>query len=427
MVLDFTRVARAFARCDSVRRCCCSRTAFVAVLVIAAASFGSARAQVPSQTAVLLDKLCAQTLRTNEEDRLFGLISTAVRSTIKYRGGTFVPDLIDDAVQDSLDTMIESCPRISAADASQRLSIAVAIISDATTKLLGEARNPDGNPYSARDMARVTAADLSEELSSQEIDTWLNSLPPRQRVVALFLYASDVTPREIAAAVGEPPGALVRESAASKADLLRFFRQEWEAIPLGGNSGPAMQYREAGPTLTGLLKSTPEPVAQPIAARAAAPPPEEMVDGEPMPRGASIYTTMPALTSSMRVTGISDDLYAGWSLLATITNLPRGQRVSIPEPFLLEPDGNGVKRVLVVDIAEIGDPYAVTRRFLLKAYAIDAQHDAAGLRDSFHLGTATIDNEEAKKTLANANLSSIEVARCLWFDYKTGEDPGLCR
>src|SRR5947207_967916 len=46
--------------------------------------------------AVLLDRLCAETLRPNEEDRLFGLISITVRATIKYRGGVFDPDLIDD-------------------------------------------------------------------------------------------------------------------------------------------------------------------------------------------------------------------------------------------------------------------------------------------------------------------------------------------
>ena len=129
---------------------------------------------------------------------------------------------------------------------------------------------------------------------------------------------------------------------------------------------------------------------------------------------------------SLKVTGISDDLYSGWSLLATGYNLPRDQRVSINRPVMLEPDGTGVKRMLVVDIAEIGDPRAATRHFLLKAYAIDAEKEAAGLRDSFHVGAA-LDNEEAKKTLANSSLSSIEVARCLWHDFGTGQDPGLCR
>jgi len=97
------------------------------------------------------------------------------------------------------------------------------------------------------------------------------------------------------------------------------------------------------------------------------------------------------------------------------------------EPFLLQPDAATVKRMLVVDIAEIGNPDAETRRFLLKAYAIDADKEGAGWRDGFRLGAATIDNAEAKKTLANSALSSIEIARCLWRDYGTGQDPGLCR
>ena len=93
---------------------------------------------------------------------------------------------------------------------------------------------------------------------------------------------------------------------------------------------------------------------------------------------------------------------------------------------MLEPNKEGMKRMLVVDIVEIGDPRAATRRFLLKAYAIDGDKEAAGLRDAFHVGAA-LDNAEARKTLANASLSSIEVARCLWHDFGTGPVPGLCR
>jgi hypothetical protein len=144
------------------------------------------------------------------------------------------------------------------------------------------------------------------------------------------------------------------------------------------------------------------------------------------PAATSPANTAGDFLPSLQVTGISEDLYAGWSLLATAHNLPRGQRVSIPGPFILEPDAAGIKRMLVVNIAEIGDPKAATRRFLLKAYAIDGDKDAAGLHDTFHVGAA-LGNEEAKKTLANASLSSIEVARCLWHDFGTAEDPGLCR
>jgi len=254
-------------------------------------------------------------------------------------------------------------------------------------------------------MDKMTAADLSEELSSQEIDQWLNALPPRQRAMALFLYASDLTPRDIAAAVGEPAGSLTRQFAATKADLLKFFRDEYDALPGSANDGPSMQYREAGQPLAAVMQEGPQTPSPPATSAS-------MSDG---------------LGPVLRVTGISEDLYAGWSLLATVTHLPRGQRLDVAEPFLLEPDAPGIKRMLVIGLAEIGDPYAETRRFLLKAYAIDGEKDAAGLRDGFHIGAATIGNEEAKLTLANKELSSIEISRCLWHDYGTGDDPGLCR
>src|SRR6185437_3365328 len=104
----------------------------------------------------------------------------------------------------------------------------------------------------------------------------------------------------------------------------------------------------------------------------------------------------------------------------TVSHLPRGQHVVIDQPFMLEPDRAGLKRMLVVGLAEIGNPDADTRRFLLKAYAIDGDKEGAGWRDTFHLGAAGIDNPEAKKTLAAAGLASIEIARCLWHDYGTG-------
>jgi hypothetical protein len=204
--------------------------------------------------------------------------------------------------------------------------------------------------------------------------------------------------------------------------LLRIFREEWTEPLSGPRAVPAIAYRETGEGLATLMKAsaTPAPAAAPTGNDAPAD------DGSPAPTASDKAPVDGGVLPSLRVTGISDDLYAGWSLLATGQNLPRGQRIAITQPFLLEPDAAGVKRMLVVDIAEIGDPRAVARHFLLKAYAIDAESDAAGLRESFHVG-APLDNEEAKKTLAQPGLSSIEVARCLWHDFGTGQDPGLCR
>jgi DNA-directed RNA polymerase specialized sigma24 family protein len=399
------------------------RTAIVALIGAAiglVAGLGDARAQIGPQAVVLIDRLCAQSLRTNEEDRLYGMISLAVRATIRYRGGEFRPDLIDDAVQDSLDGMIEDCPELTEADQSKRLTMAVEMISDATTKVLDEAaaakRSGDkDNPYNKPLPDKLTAADLSQELSTPEIDQWLESQPPRQRALSLFLYASDVTPQDIAAAIGEPAGALTRQAAASKNDLMRLYREDWGDRPSGGRT-PAMMYRETGGAgIAALMKASAGPAPAPAPAASTDDPAAPL----PAPRADGV---LPAL----QVTGISNDLYAGWSLLATGRNLPRGQRLSISEPFVLQPDGQGIKRMVVTDIAEIGDPNAPVRHFLLKAYAIDAEADAAGLRDTFHVGPV-VDNEEAKKTLANNSLSSIEVARCLWHDYGTGQDPGLCR
>jgi DNA-directed RNA polymerase specialized sigma24 family protein len=465
----------------------CPRPILAALLGVAlsvGASAGKATAQITPQTVQLLDRLCAQTLRTNEEDRLYGMISLAVRATIRYRGAEFRPDVIDDAVQDSLDAVIEDCPELTAEDESKRLTMAIEMISDSTTKVLDDFKAaqslPDkDSPYPKTAPDKLTAADLSEELSSQEIDQWLDSLPPRERDLSLFLYSSDVTPKEIAEAVGEPPGGLSHQFAASKSDLMRIFREEWEQPPApSSGSGPAMQFTVSGEGLAALMKTNapPAPAAASDAPGVSDPPPAAKtlatdktatVANDPPPpanappgatviagplvdsasagkttRGGAVAANAPAsdlpmaapfaanpasgLLPSLQVTGISEDLYAGWSLLATAHNLPRGQRVSIPGPFLLEPDAAGIKRMLVVDIAEIGDPRAATRRFLLKAYAIDGDKDAAGLRDTFHVGAA-LGNEEAKKTLANASLSSIEIARCLWHDFGTAEDPGLCR
>jgi DNA-directed RNA polymerase specialized sigma24 family protein len=401
--------------------------AFLGIAAASGAGIGKAEAQIGPQAVSLIDRLCAQTLRTNEEDRLYGMISLTVRATIRYRGSQFQPDVIDDAVQDSLDAMIEDCPELTEADASKRLTMAVEIISDATSKVLEDVKaaqksGDKDNPYNKPSLEKVTAADLSQELSSQEIDQWLESLPPRQRALTLFLYASDVTPKDIAAAVGEPPGALTRQFGASKADLLRIFHEEFSEPPPASRAAPGIVIRESGDGFAAVMKAAELPAASP-------PPAPTAGAAEDDPPAAAPPTAKPAVDGglgSLRVTGISDDLYAGWSLLATAQNLPRGQRMAINEPFVLEPNNAGMRRMLVTNIAEIGDPNAPTRRFLLKAYAIDAEKEAAGLRDSFHVG-APLANEEAKKTLANPNLSSIEVARCLWHDFGTGQDPGLCR
>ncbi|HTQ32616.1 MAG TPA: hypothetical protein VMI30_00495 [Stellaceae bacterium] len=409
------------------------RRAVAALLGAALATglgIGQARAQIGPQAVNLLDRLCAQTLRTNEEDRLYGMISLAVRATIRYRGADFEPDIIDDAVQDSLDAMIEECPELASVDKSKRLDMAIEMISDATTRVINEvkaarASGDKDNPYShKRPLGQLTAADLSEELSSHEIDQWLDSLPPRQRALSLFLYASDVTPKDIAAAVGEPPHALAHQFAASKGDLLHLYHEEWVEPTSGARATPAMTFTTVGEGFQALMKADDSPAAAPTPAKAtqpdtsAATPP----DASPPPANPGSAGLLP----SLKVTGISEDLYAGWSLLAIAHDLPRGQRISITQPFILEPDAKGGRRMLVTDIAEIGNPDLPVRRFLLKAYAIDAEGDAAGLRDGFHVGPP-LANNEATKTLANPTLSSIEVARCLWHDFGTGPDPGLCR
>lgn len=396
---------------------------FLAAATASGAGIGPASAQFGPESVALLDRLCAQTLRSNEEDRLYGMISLTVRATIRYRGAAFQSNVIDWAVQDALDAMIDDCPELTAADRAKRLDMAIAMISDATTKVLGDAAaagksdNKD-SPFFKRRFHKSTAADLSEELSTQEIDQWLDSLPPRERALSLFLYASDVTPKEIAEAVGEPVGALQHQFGVSKTDLMRIFSEGWQEPVAGPHAAPAMKFTESGEGFATLMKAAETPSGAPSAAAGSS----LGAGAPPLPEKA---VTDGAL-SSLKVTGISDDLYAGWSLLAVAHDLPRGQRVAVTQPFLLEPDNPHTKRMLVTDIAEIGNPNAGTRRFLLKAYAIDADKDAAGLKESFHAGPP-LANDEAKKTLANPDLTSIEIARCLWHDFGTGPDPGLCR
>jgi hypothetical protein len=350
--------------------------------------------------ALLLERLCANTLRPNEEDRLFGLISLTARATIKYEGGEFSPDLIDDAVQDGLGALTEACPLLAATDDSYRLGRAVELARDATIKRLQDAKAG----YSFRQTEKASAADLSQELSAPEIDAWLDALPVRQRVLALLLYASGLTRQEMADAVGLPVPALAAASHRVKTDLLKFFRAEADRAPPfpkppgpatgpgpRPGTGPAIEYREAGQALAALM------------APGAAPP------------------------ATVRVTGISSDVYAGWSLFATVSGLPAGRNLELAEPILIEPDGPGRRRMIVVALDEIADPHDRPRRFLLKAFAIDADKEGAGLHDSFHLGAAALDNPEALQTLRNPNLAAIEIARCLWHNYGTAGDPGLCR
>jgi hypothetical protein len=347
-----------------------------------------AQAQQRPAAAMLLDRLCADRLRPNEEDRLFGLISIAVRATIKYEGGVFSPDLIDDSIQDGLGALIEACPRIAATEDAYRLGKAVDLVRDATIERMQDAQAD----YSDKQTEKATAADLSEELSAPEIDAWLGALPARQRAIALLLYASGLTREEMADAVGLPPLALAAEFRGVKTDLLKFFREESvgpppPAIP----PAPAIEYREAGPTLAGLL------------------------------------TPGPARPAAARITGISSDVYAGWSLLATVSGLPADRSLDFDAPILIAPDGPGKRRMIVVALDEISDPHDADRRFLLKAFAIDGDKEGAALHDSFHLGAAAVDNPQAQQTLRNRSLAAIETARCLWYDYGTAGDPGLCR
>ena len=375
-----------------VRRACAVLCA-VALLGIAAAA-----AQERPLNAVLLDKLCARTLRANEEDRFLGTISIAVRTTIKYEGGVFSPDLIDDAVQEATEAIAAACPKIAATDDPRRLGMIVDIAGDVTRRLLRE----PGQKYEAGQLDSATAADLSEELSSNEIDAWLDSLPPRQRAVALFLYASDVGEAEIAAAVGVPRSVLAQASAATKANLMTFFRQEPPPPPPDRSAGPSMAYRIVA-------------AAGPAAGEPGRAAPETAPEGRPEP----------GEPAAMRIVGISADLYSGWSMMAFATGLPPGRGFDIKEPVVLEPDTPGRKRMIAVAAQEVSDPGDRYRRFLVKAYAIDPDAEGSGYRETFHLGRP-VDNPEVLRTLRNTGLSAIETARCLWRDYGAA-DPGLCR
>ncbi len=373
---------------SAARRFAAAGAPLLCALALAGGLLTAAQADERPPAAILLDRLCADTLRPNEEDRLFGLISITVRATIKYEGGVFSPDLIDDSVQDALLDMIEACPEFAATEDAYRLGRAVDLIHDATTKRLQDAKAG----YSDKQTEKATAADLSEELSAHEIDAWLDALPARQRALALLLYASGLTHQQMADAVGLPPSALAAAFGGVKDDLLKFFREESVGPPPPPiPPAPAIEYREAGQSLAGLLKPD------------------------------------PAGSATVRITGISRHVYAGWSLFATVTGLPPDRSLDVDQPILIVPDAPGKRRMIVVARDEIGDPHDDTRRFLLKAFAIDADKEGAGLHDGFHLGAAAIDNPQALLTLRNTNLAAIETARCLWYDYGNAGNPGQCR
>lgn len=368
----------------------------------------------PWSAAVLLGRLCADSLRHNEEDRLYGLISFTVRATLSYDKRKFTASEIDDTVQDGLDTLLRDCPRIEATDRAHRLGLVIDTIQALALRRIEDRgrsagrADRDGPPLSReeRRLARgaqkplgaPNAADLSQELTSAEIDAWLDGLPPMQRALALFQYASDVTPPEEEAALGIMPTVLRKDSTAAKTNLMTFFHEDEDAAPNAAPSQP-MQYRVAGTPVARLLE-----VNAPGA-------------GPPAPAGAAL-----------RITGISADLLAGWSLLAIATGLPPDKGLDITAPVMLAVgEGDKQRRVLVVAADEITRPDAPVRRYLLKGYAIDGEGEGVGYHDVLHLVPGGLNNVEAEKTLHVAGLAQIEIARCLWHDYGTGPDPGLCR
>jgi hypothetical protein len=79
-------------------------------------------------------------LRVNEEDRLYGMISLSVRATISYRGGQFQRNMIDDAVQNSLDEPLTACSNLTAADAAKPVDVAIDVISDTSKRTRRRAR-----------------------------------------------------------------------------------------------------------------------------------------------------------------------------------------------------------------------------------------------------------------------------------------------
>jgi len=377
----------------------------------------------PWSAAVLIGRLCEDKLRHNEEDRLYGLISFTVRATLSYAKVKFTAGEIDDTVQDGLDALIKDCPHIEAIDRSHRLGLVIETIQGLALQRMEAHRHPgsraarlapdDDSPppqtpeerrlarRAAKPLGTPNAADLSQELTSAEIDAWLDGLPPMQRALALFQYASDVTPQDEEAALGIAPIVLRKDATAAKTNLMSFFHEEEEGAP-NATPSPPIQYREAGTQVAKLLEVN--------ATAAGAPTPSD-------PHGPTL-----------QITGISGDLYAGWSLLAIATGLSPDKGLDIVAPVMLAVgEGDKERRVLVVAADEITKPDAPIRRYLLKAYAIDGDGQGVGFHDTLHLVPGGINNAQAEKTLRAPGLANIEIARCLWHDYGTGPDPGLCR
>jgi DNA-directed RNA polymerase specialized sigma24 family protein len=382
----------------------------------------------PWSAAVLLGRLCSDTLRHNEEDRLDGLVSFTVRATLSYDKQKFTASEIDDTVQDGIDALIKACPRIEATNRAYRLGFVIDTIQNLALQRMEAHKHPASRaarlaagdappalpPQSAQDrrLARraakplgpPNAADLSQELTSAEIDAWLDGLPPMQRALALFQYASDVTPPEEEAALGIAPTVLRKDATAAKNNLMSFFDEDEEGAPNAAPS-PPIQYREAGTQVAKLLE---------VSAPAAGPPTPSDPSAPPGP--------------TLTITGISADLDAGWSLLAIATGLPPDKGLDIVAPVMLAVgEGDKERRVLVVAADEITKPDAPIRRYLLKAYAIDGDGQGVGFHDALRLVPGGINNAGAEKTLRVPGLANIEIARCLWHDYGTGPDPGLCR
>src|SRR5579883_3358852 len=93
----------------------------------------------PWSEGVMLRRLCGDGLRPNEEDRLFGMISLTVRSTIRYEGAKVSEELVGGAAEDAVSGLIAACPRLLAAAEPQRLGIAIEVIRDATRQRIAQA------------------------------------------------------------------------------------------------------------------------------------------------------------------------------------------------------------------------------------------------------------------------------------------------
>ncbi len=293
-------------------------------------------------------KSCAT---TEEDSALYGLISltSSALPPLASDAAKFRADQLDDYVQDALDKVSKDCPRIVTLNPARRLSGAViADIRNAALRRLEESKHPvqsaAASPLDRIEAAelkeerklqrrasgplgKATAADLSQELTSWEIDAWLDGLPPLQRTMALFEYASDVTPKDVAEALGVTEPTLKRDALGARARLLSYIHED-DDNALAPSSRKPMEYRIAGMPIGGLMQPLPAP-------------------GVPRP--------------SLRITGISTDLYAGWSLLATVVGLPSDKGLDLAGPMMVATDGTGERRMIVTAVASSKSPNPTTR------------------------------------------------------------------